>query len=440
MTAPDAVARKLVRARMELVLEHPFFGAMALRLLPVVDPGCRDVWTDGVSLGYDPAYLDRCDEDELVAMLAHVILHLACEHHLRRRDRDPRMWNRACDLAVASLLVESGFTLPKGHPFDAAQTGKSAEAIYAVLAGEIDRRHGGGGSDTAKSSAMPADTAVGGGNGDAPRDVPVSKAEPAPSAQPLSGKSRQRQSASGAKDSEGPAGKAPGGSVGEVRDHPELDGRQQESQRRELTEKLRQDVSQSRRAAGAMGSMPAGLDRVLGALVRPRLDWAALLRRFIMARAVSDYSWSPPNRRHIHMGLYLPSPRSMTLGDVVLVLDTSGSVDESLLAAFCAELGGILDACEARLHVYACDVAVGEAQVYERGQTPVSLVARGGGGTDYRPAFAKVEADGLRPACLVYCTDLQCDRFPEEPPYPVLWIVPAGVWERPPFGETIELQ
>ena len=61
------------------------------------------------------------------------------------------------------------------------------------------------------------------------------------------------------------------------------------------------------------------------------------------------------------------------------------------------------------------------------------------GGTDYRPVFAAVEAVGLRPSCLIYCTDLECDRYPDEPPYPVLWIAPESARNRPPFGEVLEL-
>jgi predicted metal-dependent peptidase len=424
---------------MELVLAHPFFGAMALRLIPIDDAGCRDMWTDGVRLGYNPLTLAARSEEEIAALLAHEILHLACEHHLRRQDRDPALWNKACDLALAALLLESGFTLPRGHPFEAAQAGKPAEAIYAALAGDIDERHGGGGSDKAKASATPAETAAGGGDGDTPFAGAPTDPKAAPTGTDLTGATRQRQAASGNQDSDGQPGDTSSHSVGEVRDHPELDGERQESERRELTEKLRQDVSQSRRAATAMGNMPAGLDRLLAELARPKLDWATLLRRFILARAVSDYSWSPPSRRHVHLGLYLPSPRSMTLGDVVLGIDTSGSVDEALLTAFCAELSAILDVCDARLLVYCCDAAVGEARIFTRTDPPLAFVPTGGGGTDYRPVFAKVEADGLAPACLIYFTDLQCDRFPTEPPYPVLWAVPATAKGRPPFGDVLTL-
>src|SRR5208282_5738727 len=59
--------------------------------------------------------------------------------------------------------------------------------------------------------------------------------------------------------------------------------------------------------------------------------------------AKSDYAWTPPNRRHIARGLYLPSLRSETLGPVVVGVDTSGSIDDATLAAFAAEISAILE-------------------------------------------------------------------------------------------------
>ena len=49
-----------------------------------------------------------------------------------------------------------------------------------------------------------------------------------------------------------------------------------------------------------------------------------------------------------------------------------------------------------------------------------------------------MERDGARPACLIYLTDFECDRFPEPPAYPVLWAVPEPA--RPPFGEVLRLR
>ncbi|WP_428559456.1 MAG: DUF2201 family putative metallopeptidase [Solidesulfovibrio sp. DCME] len=440
MNGPDPVARTLGRARMELVLAHPFFGAMALRLSLREDTGCRDLWTDGLTLGYNPNALADRDEEDIAAMLAHVILHVSFEHHLRRRGRDKALWNKACDLAINGLLVEAGFTLPRGYPFDAARTGQTAECIYAALAADREERPGGGGGKPAKRREAASPEALGGGEGNAPFAGKTPEASAATAALDAKAAKMTRQSARGDKDAPDKARDgAPGGLAGEVRDHPDLSGDPSQAKGRDLAAKVRQDVSQSLRSAADMGNLPGNLARQLGELARPKLPWATLLRRFILSRAVGDYTWSPPNRRHIHAGLYLPSPRSQTLGDVVLAIDTSGSVGRALLAAFCAELSAILDVCDARLVVYFCDAAASQPVILTRNDPPLRLFPTGGGGTDYRPVFWRVEAEGLRPACLIYLTDMQCDRFPDEPAYPVLWAAPASPRTRPPFGEVLEL-
>lgn len=440
MNGPDPVARKLARARMELVLGHPFFGAMALRLFLREDAACADLWTDGVTLGYNPNVLVCRDEEDIAAMLAHVILHVSFEHHLRRRDRDPALWNKACDLAVNGLLAEAGFTLPKGYPFDAAHAGRPAEAIYAALSGALEERPGAGGGKPSRRKDARAPEAMGGGEGNAPFAGKARQAEAKARELDVKSAKKTRQSASGERDApDKPRDGAPAPALGEVRDHPDLAGDPDEATRRELATRLRQDVSQSLRSASDMGNLPAGLARQLGELAQPRLPWGELLRRFLLSRTVNDYSWSPPNRRHVHQGLYLPSPRSQQLGDVVLAIDTSGSVGDALLRAFCAELAAILDACDTRLLVFFCDAAASAPVILTRHDPPLALFPAGGGGTDYRPVFAAVEAAGLRPACLLYCTDLECDRYPDEPSYPVLWVAPESARNRPPFGDVLAL-
>lgn len=434
-----AARRKLTRARMDLVLEHPFFGAMALRLAPEEDPDCADLWTDGVRLGFNPLAVERLDEPKLAAVLAHEILHLACEHHLRRGDREKTLWNRACDLAVNGLLAEAGFALPRDYPVDKALSGRPAEAIYARLLGAREERAGDA-RDGALAEPVQAEGGAGGAGGATPSEGVSRAPRPAPGGDSAQAGAQRRAAPGGnGQGGAGTSGERDAPLPGEVRDHPDLEGGPGAPSGAELSARLRQAVHQSLRGAPGMGELPAGLLRHLGLLARPRLPWRELLRRFVLERAVNDYSWTPPSRRHIHAGLYLPSPRSMGLGDVVLAVDTSGSVGQALLESFLAELSAVLEACDARLLLLFCDAAASGPVELSRLDPPPSLSPSGGGGTDYRPVFQQVEREGLRPACLIYLTDLQCDRYPAEPPYPVLWAAPEEARGEPPFGELVRL-
>ena len=124
--------QKLTRGRVQILLTHPFFGTLSLRLKLV--PGCIPTMaTDGSRIVYNPTFVDQLKPAELEGTLAHEVLHCALGHHCRRGERDPRLWNEAADLAINPILISNGFTLPAGALIDPAFTNLSAEEIYARL-------------------------------------------------------------------------------------------------------------------------------------------------------------------------------------------------------------------------------------------------------------------------------------------------------------------
>ncbi|MBP0644884.1 hypothetical protein J8J17_24125, partial [Mycobacterium tuberculosis] len=52
---------RIIKQRGQLVLNHPFFGALALRLKPVEDPTCHTFWVDGRALGYNAQFVATLD-------------------------------------------------------------------------------------------------------------------------------------------------------------------------------------------------------------------------------------------------------------------------------------------------------------------------------------------------------------------------------------------
>jgi predicted metal-dependent peptidase len=440
----------MARARAELVMDHPFFGSLALKLRLTPDAACSGMWTDGQSLGYRPALVEAMAVDTAVGLVAHEVLHIVCAHHLRRLGRDETLWNRACDFAVNGILAEAGFTLPPNALFDPKYAGRSVDDIFAALRRlEEETRRGGGLGDGGREEAAAEAGPGHGGSSDAPGravDDPGATAEkpqaPPPGAD-MEAATGRTAPASG--DKEPPDGEtaADPGMTGEVRDHPQTGGTPSESRADDLSRELRVSLAQAVNQAGqagGMGDLPAGLKRLVQDVIRPRLDWRHLLRRFIEQNAVSDYSWLPPNRRYAHMGLILPSLKNQELPDIVLAIDSSGSVSREALSLFCAEVSAILADFDTRITALVCDAEVRQALAFTRFDLPLRLEPAGGGGTDYRPAFAHVDRLGLRPACLVYLTDLECDRYPAAPDYPVLWAAygPESA-DAPPFGEVVRI-
>ena len=189
---------------------------------------------------------------------------------------------------------------------------------------------------------------------------------------------------------------------------------------------------------------PGAVEQTLQNAHRSRLDWLSLLRRFCLDTAQRDYTWSVPNRRFIDSGLYLPSVRSEGMGAIALIVDSSGSLPIPALQRTWAEIRAIAaELRPQRTYVLQVDTALRRVDEYGPDELPDRLTVKGRGGTDFRPGFQWLEEQGIRLACCLYFTDMQCDRYPDtEPPFGVLWINtkgPPSSRYREPWGERIDL-
>ncbi|AOJ10053.1 DUF2201 family putative metallopeptidase [Burkholderia mayonis] len=397
---------RIAEQRTALVLDHPFIGALALRLKIREDPTCKTFWTDGESLGYNPVYAAGLTDLQIRGVLAHEVWHVANGHCWRQGYRDPDGWNEACDYAVNPVVLDAGMHLPPGGLVDARFKGMSAEEIYGIRLNE-ERQAA---KERGRKQASPP--LAGGQSGD-PSDAPGP------------------QTASVADD---PTGDPPP-SCGEVRQYAGHDKAAKEAE-------WKAAVLQAAKAAQACGKFGGALQAAVGQAVAAVVDWRSLLHRFAQDAAPTDYTWAQPNRRYLHLGMYLPSLNEPAVGDAVFVRDASGSVWDETQAQFAAEILVVADAVRPRrLIVMDCDERVTQVQVFERGD-PVELVPlKGGGGTSFIDPFRRIKSEEIEPAFLVYLTDMEGTFPSEEPPYPVLWAstTPLQRARRAPFGETIEI-
>jgi predicted metal-dependent peptidase len=430
--------QKAIRARASLVLDHPFFGYLALRMKLAEDPTCDTAWSDGRTLAYNPLYVNMLPNDKLKGLMGHVVMHPACRHHLRRNGRDAGLWNMACDYAINWILLEAGLNLPDGYLDDPKLQGKTADDIYVHLLAERTRERSDNQDRRVEKQAMEAGEAV---------DVPevdnrgVSKQRTGESEDgDVESMEAEAFESDGSDDDRMELDQGDPGRSGEVRDAPPAEeGAGGMGEETPEESQWRINLAQAASRARSMGDLPAGLVRLVESLLSPKLDWRQLLNRFIQASARCDYAWMPPNRRYIHQNLYLPAMRSTDLPEVVVAVDTSGSISARELDQFAAELSAILETCADTVHLLYCDSRVARAQTVQRQDLPLALVPIGGGGTDFRPAFDWVSQQGVQPLCMIYLTDLACNRFPQPPPYPMLWACVGEMIPSPPFGECITI-
>ena len=395
---------RIQKARTTLLLDHPFFGSLLFRLGGRASNSIQTMATDGVSLFYNPAFVETLNAAELAGVLAHEVMHPALQHHTRRGERDRKRWNMACDYAINPLLLEAGLTLPKDVLIDHRFRGMSAERIYNLIEEQRDQDGSNGKQDNQDGAAF---------NGDG-------------------GEEANNQSADGE-----PAASATPGGVGQVLDAPEPEGDDGATQAEQARE-WKIAVEQAENVAKLAGKLPAGVTRSLEQSEAACVDWRELLRRAWSETIPSDYSWMPPNRRHIWAGLYLPGVRSEGAGEIAIAVDCSGSINARQLGLFEAEIRSILEGQRpSRVHVLYFDTEVHKVDVYHAGQ-PITLTPMGGGGTNFAPCFSWLDERGIVPQTLVFLTDLR-GAFPKEvPSYPVLW---ASTESRlAPFGQVIPME
>lgn len=149
--------RRIQRARTTMLIDMPFFGVLALQLHMKEDPTCQTAWTDGQSMGFSPSFVQGLNQDELIALIAHEVMHCACGHPWRESGRQHNKWNQAADYAINPILIDAGMTLPAGALNDPAYHGKSAEWIYDRLPDSPDDSNGQG-NGQGETRCAPADS------------------------------------------------------------------------------------------------------------------------------------------------------------------------------------------------------------------------------------------------------------------------------------------
>jgi predicted metal-dependent peptidase len=380
------VENKILAARTSLLWDHIFFGALAVQMVLVDatdDPRIDTMAVDGKHLFYHAPYVESLTKDELLFVKAHEVLHNALEHHIRRGNRDPKLWNKACDYVINGELVACKVgTMPKGGLLDARYTGMGAEEVYRILEDE----GGGGGGDE---------------------------------------------------------GSDPGGCGGVLDGCNQNDAAAVAEARAEMQTKVRQAAAIAK--GQAAGNLPAGVKRLINELTKPVVNWRDVLRRFIDESQHKDFSWTKPNRRLLPQGLIMPGLIADGINHFVIAVDTSGSIDEKALDAFGAEIRGAFEEGNVdKITVLYADTKVHNVQVFEQGDE-LRLEAKGGGGTAFSNTFEWIEENAGDASAVAYFTDLECYDFGEEPACPCLWACYGDsrsfekLAARAPFGEAISL-
>jgi predicted metal-dependent peptidase len=360
-----------------------FYGSLASNLADVIDDSIDTASTNGSVIKWSPKFVEGLTDAEVRFVLLHETLHCAHDHFHRLPLND--QGNEAGDYAINAVLAKvAGISMPKGGLLDAKFDGMAEEEILAALAKRPQ-----------------------------PPQPQPGQGQPQPGqGQPQPGQGQPQQGNGPCGGFEAPA-PAPAVKPGQT---PPPD----------MQEKWKRALVAADMAAKSLGrgNVPADLQRLIDSLTAPtRVDWRQETADFVRSSVATRNDWTRSARRMATAPVIYPRRKVNDTGRVLFVRDTSGSIDDKLVGEFTA----LIAQCTADLGcssiVMDCDAEIHGEHWLEAGEEAPTK-AQGGGGTDFRPPFARAAElieSGESIAGIVYLTDLEGPE-PDETDVPTLWL------------------
>jgi predicted metal-dependent peptidase len=297
-----------------------------------------------------------------------------------------RGFNVAHDIAINRIILNSGFELPDfallagKAPFEEFPEDKSAEEYYNML---------------------PESMKSGNKNGD--------------------------------KEDEGGCGsvRKPGSNDGKGGSPSDL---------KELEADWKQAVCAASAMARQKGKLPSDIDRLVAELTNPVVDWESQLRQYVVKHATSDYSWSRPSRRFVGQGMHLPSMFSEELGEIVIAIDSSGSIGEKQISRFLSEMTGICECLPCKVWILLHHAEVYSVSEWSPENGPITIGKLKTGGTSHIPVFKVIEERQMEPVCAIMLTDCITEFPKSAPAFDVIWAVVDNDSPKVPFGNVLDVR
>lgn len=423
----------VVKTRIKLLQKQPFFGRLALLLTIEEADYIPTLCTDGETLFYNMDFVKSLDDQMRIAAVLHEVLHCALGHLWRRGNRNQHLWNYATDYAVNSLLIRNSLPIPTGGLYNANYVDMSAEQIYEKIkktAKNLDcgfhmqvdlndqKNQQGDGDDESDDQKKQK----GGAGGSKPQDDDQDGGD----------KKKKGKGGGNGKDPK----KQPGCDV--CKAHQMWD--KMKANPKKAKKVQRRFEATMEQIARERGKVPAGFERIIEQL-KPQEDWRKILMNYL-STSKNDYNFMRRDRRTLDWDFYMPDLMDEEkLEDIVVAVDTSGSIGQAELSAFISEVRSILKLFpHTKGWLIDCDAEVNQFIEIDKAAAP-TMRFYGGGGTSHVPVFKEITKRNVRPKVLLAFTDMYTEFPSTHPNYPVLWLATPGTGNMPaPFGRVIELK
>jgi len=322
----------------ELLRDEPFFAALSRQMEKV---SSRTVPTAGVrfnkescrfELYYNPEFMRSLADENLKyvkGVLLHEFYHIMLLHVTQRmpEGKMSKKWNIATDLAINSELskFERSSVSPSGYVLE--------------------------------SSLLPTDKAL------LPTTGPYEALPPNLSAeQYLSLLPEDKEQESQNKDGDNSDGNG-------FDDHSDWGSSESDVERKIAEERLKESIKEAYNEAASrgFGTVSQSMRKTIKESITPKVNWRAILRSFVKAsqRANKTSTIKRLNRRYAYIH---PGRKANRQARIAISIDQSGSVSDSMLAAFYAELEKLALLAEFTIVPFDSAVSEKDIHVWKRGE------------------------------------------------------------------------
>ena len=219
-------------------------------------------------------------------------------------------------------------------------------------------------------------------------------------------------------------------------------------EQRELAKEIDQAVRQGAMTAGKVGS---GGNRAIDQLLQPEVNWREVLRDFITetCRGNDDSTWRQPSRRHLAMGMLRPSGITERVGELVIAIDTSGSIGQHELTKCLSEIKGVCDTVRPEsVRILYWDTKVCSDELY--GDVPNACASleqltqttkpAGGGGTMVQCVPDYIREKQINAQAVIVLTDGYLGGDWGAWTMPLLWGILDNKSAQPTIGKTLHIK
>lgn len=431
----DAVKRKLL-------IKYPTFGSVIANLEFQASKDIATVGTDGKVLLYNPKFVSGLSDKERTFLIAHEVCHVAFEHIFRSEGKDKQLWDIATDSVINALLKQDGLPMIDGGVDIPEAVNYDAEEMYNKLLeekkkqqeqqssqGSQEQQSSQSGQGQQNSQEQTEEQADVGHNTHSLWDKAIEerKKEQQEKQEQQKAKKESKETAKN-KEKQDDTEQTEQQTNEFIEKGEKETFKQNKIERRKQLQELSKELAEQSSHEAGTGIQRQGKKLSDIGIATPLIDWRKLLRQAVKY----DEEWTRKNAR-MRNGYFRHKLEEIPIPETEILLDTSGSVSETLLRNFLRECKNILANSKVKVGCFNTEfhgfTELRRVEDIDNMSFPI------GGGTDFNAA---VEAFSRRVPNKIIFTDGEAP-MPEKAVRNVIWVVFGNQQINPRGGKVINI-